>query len=954
MYRPSEFLFVLQGALQRTHHAFFLLQPHRVATGPTGCQPLMSPIAMIARLGLVLLAGAIVFAAAEVRAATLTNAALTDDNSVVRTNQNLDAYGSVDWEIYSASSLVPYNRRNSPVDRITLSVNLDTATLSVNAQVNTSFDYTNGTTPVVKTGDNPNDLRMLNNDFSTNDFFTLAITPGSLSQQTVTVWGDRRVADVRITATLSNATPVVTELIGGGSTTEKGWFYQVQFTPDNMGSIFFLKIQGLAVSGTANERLGIEAVALDGPPQQQHLFAQGLFQNNMVLQRDMNAPVWGYALPAAVVTLKLDGATVATAVTDSNGKWLARIGSHPNDGGVSHTLEISSPGEISITLTNVVFGDVYIAAGQSNMARTMYNFRTDPIIAAETANANFPLIRQVTVSETTSLVPLQDPALAQDWTPCSPSTVGGFSATAFFFAKNMYLQTNVPVGLLFSAWGAKKIERFLAPEGVAAIPELAGEGQYVTTYGVYSDVNGFYDLYNAMIAPLIPYGVKGAIWYQGEWNSGDGDLYRLNMRALIAGWRKNWGQGNFPFYFVQLPNYADGGYPGIREAQLHTLSETNVGMAVTIDTGDGQLHPADKPDVGYRLAKWALAKDDGLNFPYSGPLISGVTNEGGQLRISFDHVDGGLMAGYKFTNNPVVSVPGAPLDDFEVAGADKVFVAASAKIVGNTVVVSNAAVSAPVYVRYCYTGWPAGTNHLYNTNGLPASPFRTDEDYPLTVQSGSGSNGALAPGAQQSITANAAPGGMVFDRWIGIAFGIDNVNAASATVTMPRHALYLLASYRTNTTSAYLLTVNQGFGTGTSQPGSSLMIEAQPAAAGYVFDRWMGSTQTVANVFAPVTTLQMPGSNLTVTATYRLLSTPASLRITSISPAGGNTLVLQGDGGPTNGGAYYWLRCTTNLALPLTNWSVVATNPFDLNGNFSNQIPMTPGTPQVFYRLQLP
>ena len=123
---------------------------------------------MIARLGLVLLAGAIVFAAAEVRAATLTNAALTDDNSVVRTNQILDAYGSVDWEIYSASSLVPYNRRNSPVDRITLSVNLDTATLSVNAQVNTSFDYTNGTTPVVKTGDNPNDLRMLNNDFSTN------------------------------------------------------------------------------------------------------------------------------------------------------------------------------------------------------------------------------------------------------------------------------------------------------------------------------------------------------------------------------------------------------------------------------------------------------------------------------------------------------------------------------------------------------------------------------------------------------------------------------------------------------------------------------------------------------------------------------------------------------------------------------------------------------------------
>ena len=312
------------------------------------------------------------------------------------------------------------------------------------------------------------------------------------------------------------------------------------------------------------------------------------------------------------------------------------------------------------------------------------------------------------------------------------------------------------------------------------------------------------------------------------------------------------------------------------------------------------------------------------------------------------------MTAYKFTNNPVVPVPGAPLDDFEIAGADKVFVAASATIAGNTVIVSNAAVTVPVYVRYCYVGWPAGANHLYNTNGLPASPFRTDEDYPLTVQSGSGSNGALTLGAQQSITANAAPGGMVFDRWIGIASGIGNVNAASTTVTMPRHALFLLASYRTNTTPAYLLTVNQGFGTGMSQAGSSLIIEAQPAAAGYVFDRWVGSTQTVANVFSQITTLQMPGSNLTVTATYRQSSAPASPRIASISPAGANALVLQGNGGPTNGGSYYWLRCTTNLALPLTNWSVIATNAFDLNGNFSNQIPLMPEKPNMFYRLQLP
>ena len=626
---------------------------------------------------------------------------------------NLSAAGTLDWELYGKQGGPTQTPSESKSGGTSITM-LPPVITSPNAADNSgqsrssaTFSWTNGTPDASGTAIDPYDNGF--NFFSTStanyydSYETVTIVPGDTSLHTVHLYGYLSgnnlsgITGFQFSNSLAGASSVVTTFTSslGGN-----WDYSVTFQADNPADVFTVvfTFQKTGNNGIA-KRMGIQAAAITGAPPVQHLFAHGLFQNNMVLQRDINAPVWGYALAGAVVTLKLDGATVATAVTDSNGKWLARIGSHPNDGGVSHTLVISSPGEISITLSNVVFGDVYIAAGQSNMARTMYNFRTDPVIAAETANANYPLIRQVTVSETTSLVPLQDPALAQGWTPCSPSTVGGFSATAFFFAKNMYLQTNVPVGLLFSAWGAKKIERFLAPEGVAAIPELAGEGQYVTTYGVYSDVNGFYDLYNAMIAPLIPYGVKGAIWYQGEWNSGDGDLYHLNMRALIAGWRKNWGQGNFPFYYVQLPNYADGGYPGIREAQLHTLSETNVGMAVTIDTGDGQLHPADKPDVGYRLAQWALAKDDGLNIPYSGPLISGVTNEGGQLRISFDHVDGGLMAGYKFTNNPVVPVPGAPLDDFAVAGADKVFVAATATIAGNTVVVSNAAVTAPVYAR---------------------------------------------------------------------------------------------------------------------------------------------------------------------------------------------------------------------------------------------------------------
>jgi hypothetical protein len=613
-------------------------------------------------------------------------------------------------------------------------------------------------------------------------------------------------------------------------------------------------------------------------------------------------------------------------------------------------MEITSPGEVPISLTNVVFGDVYVASGQSNMARLL---SAGNVIggAAEIAAANYPLVRQVTVSEITSPVPLQEPVLDRGWTPCSPATASGFSATGYFFAKNVHLQTGVPVGLLFSAWGAKEIKRFLAPAGVAAVPELAGLYQYIAGGGD----SEYYDIYNGMIAPLMPYGVRGDIWYQGEWDSGAGDFYHQQMRALLAGWRQNLGQGDFPFYFVQLPNYGTGlGYATIREAQLRTLSETNCGMAVTIDTGDGNLHPLDKQDVGYRLAQWAVARDDGQSIPYSGPLLKGLLKEGTRLRISFDFVNSGLVTGYKHSTNPVVPMPDGPLQDFEVAGADKVFAAATAAIESNTVVVFNPGVTAPVYVRYCYTNWPAGSNHLYNLDGLPASPFRTDVDYPLTVQLGNGDNSALVPGASQPVSANAAPAGMVFDRWIGTASGLDNLNAANATVTMPGRALFLLATYRPTGSPAYLLTVNQGFGTGSSQAGSWLNIEAQPPAPGLAFDRWIGDTQAVVNVFTTSTTLQMPASNMVVTATYRPLSAPNALRIAGIRMLGGTNLVLTGGGGPTNDNSTYRVRSTTNLTSPPSEWSVAATNAFNPDGSFSNSLPVIPDTAQGFYRIQTP
>ena len=622
------------------------------------------------------------------------------------------------------------------------------------------------------------------------------------------------------------------------------------------------------------------------------LFMSPLFQDHMVLQRNMNAPVWGRAAPGAVVTVRLDDAIVGTAVADSSGKWLARIGSHANDGGLSHVLVISAPNERSIQINDVVFGDVYIASGQSNMYRLM----KDGILAynEEVAAADYPLIRVLQVALTATNTPQADPVLSSAWTQCSPSTVSGYSAAGYFFARDVYRITGVPVGLLSCAWGGQKIDRFLDPAGVASIPEMAGLEQYQEQGGV----NNLYDIYNAMIAPLIPYGMLGAIWYQGEANSSEADFYCYKMQALVRGWRQAWGLGNFPFYYVQLSTWTAGvDWPGLRSAQLRFLSETNTGMAVTIDTGDADptnIHPHDKQDVGYRLAQWTLAKDFGRNIVYSGPLFNRAVQEGSRMRVLFDYADGGLITGIKDGTNPVVSVSGS-LENFEIAGADKVFTNASAVIDADTVIVSNPAVASPMYVRYCYANVPSGSNLLYNTAGLPASPFYMNKAYRLDVISGSGSSTNLVPGTQQTITANTPASGKVFDRWIGAAAEINNPNSSTATVTMPDHALYLLATYRSSTNPVYTLTVHGGYGGGTSQAGSILNIDAAAPATGQIFDHWTGDTQDVVNIDVSSTTLRMPTNNVSVTAVYRVVDS-----VGDGIPDAWRAMYFGGDGTSTN------------------------------------------------------
>lgn len=629
----------------------------------------------------------------------------------------------------------------------------------------------------------------------------------------------------------------------------------------------------------------------------QNPFLHPLFQSNMVLQRDMQDPVWGWTTPGEVVTVTLDGTAVGSGTAGADGKWVALVGPYPNDYGVPHTLSVSSASQGTVTGTNVVFGDVYLSAGQSNC-----NFRLNAVLNASSEGIianNYPLIRTFYSASypTPSATPSDLPVAGSSWVIGSAKNAGAFTAVGYFFARNIHQQTGInhqgkgiPIGLMKAAYDGRKIEEFLMPAGLGAVPEVSALLQNAPNNSLY------YDLYNVMVAPFVPYGLRGVVWYQGEANSGEGnDTYHQKLRALIAGLRAVWGQGNFPFYIVQLPNFTDPNftYPEVRESQLNTLSEPNTGLAVTIDTAGGttNLHPLDKQDVGYRMSLWALgndlAKDYGRPIVYSGPLFNAATVEGSQIRVAFTNVGNGLMSGTKGTYiqsstlsqtiPPVQQVSGSiPLQNFEISGTNEVFVPATATIDGptSTVIVSSTSVPNPAYVRYAFSQDPGSTSiDLYNTDGLPASPFRTDPHYALVVMGGRGSTGGSSPalpGARIVISASAAPAGQVFDRWIGAASGIDNINSGTTTITMPAHAVFLLASYRSSASPVYNITAGSAYGSGSSQPGSYLNVEALPAPTWYVFDKWVGNTDSMADVHASSTTLVMPSTNISITATYRL------------------------------------------------------------------------------------
>lgn len=459
-----------------------------------------------------------------------------------------------------------------------------------------------------------------------------------------------------------------------------------------------------------------------------------MFSDNMVLQQQAVAPVWGEAKADKKVKLtsSWDNRQYVTKA-DKNGKW--RIDIQTPAAGGPYRLTISD-GE-KLVLNNVMVGEVWLCSGQSNMEMPFIGWGKPDNYEQEIADADHPEIRLFHVEHVTSSQPRSDIKVRSNgWQVCSPATIAEFSTTAYFFGRELAKKLNVPVGLLHSSWGGTDIEPWISGEYLRKLPAFTEKVDSVASLPLTEKVSPHVGttLYNAMIHPLIPYRFHGAIWYQGENNVRRAWQYRDLLPLLITNWRQDWGV-DFPFYFVQLaaftpmlPEPAESEWAELREAQTRALALKNTGMAVIIDKGHAtNIHPKDKQTVGKRLSLIARAQAYGeASLPYSGPMYRSYRIEGDRVILSFDHADGGLKAGcgenatgVKETGN------GNELKGFAIAGYDHKFHWATARIEGNCVVVSSPEVPFPVAVRYAWANNP--DCNLYNGAGLPASPFRTDD-----------------------------------------------------------------------------------------------------------------------------------------------------------------------------------------------------------------------------------
>jgi sialate O-acetylesterase len=457
-----------------------------------------------------------------------------------------------------------------------------------------------------------------------------------------------------------------------------------------------------------------------------------LFSDHMVLQQGTRVPVWGRADPGETVSIRFKGQT-KEATADAAGKWTILLDPLPSSAEPANLVVASSIGHRPSAISNVLVGDVWVASGQSNM-----EFPVEKSLNAsnEIAAADLPEIRQFRVLRKVAVTPQE--TVGGAWQVCNPQTVGKFSAVAFFFAREIHRKQNIPIGIIHCSAGWTPAEAWMSREALRSDPDFAyildrwdevtAEAERAKAEGrkprqdplFLHRASGFW---NGGIAPLIPYAIRGVIWYQGETNETRGHEYRKLFRALIADWRRAWNRPDLPFLFVQVANVlppdpepVPSEWAELRESQALALALPRTGMAVTIDIGEEKdVHPKNKQEVGRRLALIARVLVYGEDLVYSGPIFKGMKNEGSRIRCEFEHVGGGLM-----TPND------APLRGFAIAGADRRFVNAQAKIKDDAVVVWNDRVPQPVAVRYAWANNPAGCN-LYNRANLPASPFRTDD-----------------------------------------------------------------------------------------------------------------------------------------------------------------------------------------------------------------------------------
>jgi sialate O-acetylesterase len=480
-----------------------------------------------------------------------------------------------------------------------------------------------------------------------------------------------------------------------------------------------------------------------------------LFSDHMVLQSGLPVPIWGTADPAERVTIKFNGQT-KSATADTGGRWTVQLTKLKAGGPFEMTISGNKAGEAPITVKDVLVGEVWLGSGQSNMQ--FYVSKNGPGHAPyglldeekEIPAANYPQLRMFTVKNATAYAPQTD--LVGEWQVCTPETVPNFSAVGYLFGRDLNQALKLPVGIVLSAFGASTAEAWVPRDALLSDPQLkpmvdkldAREDYFKAHPGANAadappapltinarpggaagplrdpahDQHQPTVLFNAMINPILPFAIRGAIWYQGESITGGTNgllLYGHVMDTLVTQWRKLWGEGNFPFYVVQLPGQQNvSNNPLVREQQAKILALPNTGMAVVLDTSEAKnVHPHNKEPLGDRLTRIALANVYGQKIEYSGPVYASMKVEGSAIRIKFTHAAG-------------LTAKEGLLKWFQIAGTDQKFVFADAKIDGDSVIVSSANVPAPVAVRYAWDNFP-DTANLFNGAGLQAAPFRTDD-----------------------------------------------------------------------------------------------------------------------------------------------------------------------------------------------------------------------------------